>query len=348
MASDEKANVPMNRPATRGATDGGHKRIETGEMAAQAQQRPGRARLAPSVRDVGQVAEQDDALQIEAISGDGEVADAAVAAGQDRGHPDWICPSWGSTCQESPPTHHRDQPFTTGASGRSVCTQSDLILSGADGWVRGPSAAARAQAPAAADRASGRASIVVPRSSGREARRSVPCRCERDLKGSFWKWATGMYQTDGHGRTTSRRDGQPRHCDAQRENEHDERDAQVGRQAGDDGAVPSRVEIQCECAFTYMNAVIRKNLTDALAADANDVDTASDTKRRIRQWQGQSAVLPDDSDTPRMPGSCADSPRSLRHGRQKAPPGSGQRSRTRHSARRTMASVFSAMEVSGR
>jgi hypothetical protein len=26
-----------------------------------------------------------------------------------------------------------------------------------------------------------------------------------------------------------------------------------------------------------MNAVIRKNLTDALAVDANDVDTASDT-----------------------------------------------------------------------
>jgi hypothetical protein len=41
--------------------------------------------------------------------------------------------------------------------------------------------------------------------------------------------------------------------------------------------VPSQAEIQCECAFTYMNAVFRKNLTDALAVDANDVDTASDT-----------------------------------------------------------------------
>jgi hypothetical protein len=41
--------------------------------------------------------------------------------------------------------------------------------------------------------------------------------------------------------------------------------------------VPSRVEIQCECAFTYMNAIFRKNLTDALAVDANHVDTASDT-----------------------------------------------------------------------
>jgi len=41
--------------------------------------------------------------------------------------------------------------------------------------------------------------------------------------------------------------------------------------------VPSQAEIQCECAFTYMNAVFRKNLTDALAVDANEVDTASDT-----------------------------------------------------------------------
>jgi hypothetical protein len=51
----------------------------------------------------------------------------------------------------------------------------------------------------------------------------------------------------------------------------------VGKQSGGDGAVPSQAEIQCECAFTYMNAVLRKNLTDTLAADANDVDTASDT-----------------------------------------------------------------------
>jgi hypothetical protein len=41
--------------------------------------------------------------------------------------------------------------------------------------------------------------------------------------------------------------------------------------------VPSQAEIQCECAFTYMNAVFRKNLTDDVAVDANDVDTASDT-----------------------------------------------------------------------
>jgi hypothetical protein len=32
-----------------------------------------------------------------------------------------------------------------------------------------------------------------------------------------------------------------------------------------------------------MNAVFRKNLTDALAVDANHVDTASDTGRRTRR-----------------------------------------------------------------
>jgi hypothetical protein len=41
--------------------------------------------------------------------------------------------------------------------------------------------------------------------------------------------------------------------------------------------VPCRVEIQCECAFTCMNADFRKNLTDARAVDANDVNTAFDT-----------------------------------------------------------------------
>jgi hypothetical protein len=60
--------------------------------------------------------------------------------------------------------------------------------------------------------------------------------------------------------------------------------------------MPSQAEIRCECAFTYMNAVSRKNLTDARAVDANDVDTASENRRRIRRWQEQSAVLPDDSD----------------------------------------------------
>ena len=41
--------------------------------------------------------------------------------------------------------------------------------------------------------------------------------------------------------------------------------------------MPSRAAIQRKCAFTYMNAVSRKNLTDALTVDANHVDTASDT-----------------------------------------------------------------------
>jgi hypothetical protein len=60
--------------------------------------------------------------------------------------------------------------------------------------------------------------------------------------------------------------------------------------------VPSRVAIQCECAFTYMNAFFRKNLTDALAVDANHVDTRVQHERRTRRSQGQSAILPDDSD----------------------------------------------------
>jgi hypothetical protein len=42
---------------------------------------------------------------------------------------------------------------------------------------------------------------------------------------------------------------------------------------GDD-AVPSQTEIRCGCAFTYMNAVFRKNLTEALVGDANEEGTA--------------------------------------------------------------------------
>jgi hypothetical protein len=48
--------------------------------------------------------------------------------------------------------------------------------------------------------------------------------------------------------------------------------------------MPSQAEIQCECAFIYMNAVFRKNLTDAFSVDENGVDTASDTGRRTRRW----------------------------------------------------------------
>ena len=64
---------------------------------------------------------------------------------------------------------------------------------------------------------------------------------------------------------------------AQRENERDERDAQGWETVGGDDAVPSQAEIRWKCAFTYINAVSRKNLTDARAVDANDVDTASET-----------------------------------------------------------------------
>ena len=56
---------------------------------------------------------------------------------------------------------------------------------------------------------------------------------------------------------------------AQGETERDERNAQVGRQAEGDGVVPSRAEIQCECAFTYMNASSRRNLSGALTAEMN-------------------------------------------------------------------------------
>ena len=58
----------------------------------------------------------------------------------------------------------------------------------------------------------------------------------------------------------------------------------------------SRVAIRRKCAFTYMNAVFRKNLTDAFSIEATAVDTAFDTERRTRRWLGQSAVLPDDND----------------------------------------------------
>jgi hypothetical protein len=79
-------------------------------------------------------------------------------------------------------------------------------------------------------------------------------------------------------RTISRRDGrtlEQRRCSARERETNETR--KVGKQSGGDGAVPSQAEIQCECAFTHMNAVFRKNLTDALAVDANGVDTASDT-----------------------------------------------------------------------
>jgi hypothetical protein len=50
----------------------------------------------------------------------------------------------------------------------------------------------------------------------------------------------------------------------------------VWERSGGDGAVPYQAEIRCECAFTCMNAVSRKNLTDAYTESANNVRTALD------------------------------------------------------------------------
>jgi hypothetical protein len=74
--------------------------------------------------------------------------------------------------------------------------------------------------------------------------------------------------------------------------------------------VSSQAEIQYECAFTYMNAVFRRNLTDALAVDANDVDTASDTG-------GALAEVRDRARFGRTTATCiwgVSDPRQLKHG----------------------------------
>jgi hypothetical protein len=65
--------------------------------------------------------------------------------------------------------------------------------------------------------------------------------------------------------------------DAQRESEGDERDAQGWETVRRSQRVLSRAAIRRKCAFTYMNAVSGKNLTDARAVDANDVSTPLDT-----------------------------------------------------------------------
>jgi hypothetical protein len=75
--------------------------------------------------------------------------------------------------------------------------------------------------------------------------------------------------------------------DAQRENEPTNETRKVGKQSGGDGVVPSEVEIRCECAFTCMNAVFRQNLTDALAVDANEADTASGTGNTLADDHGR-------------------------------------------------------------
>ena len=86
-------------------------------------------------------------------------------------------------------------------------------------------------------------------------------------------------------RTISRRDGRTR-ATAMFSGERTRRTGRAGlekdRQVN--GAMAPQAEIQCECAFTYMNAVFRKNLTDAFSVDATAVDTAFDTERRTRRW----------------------------------------------------------------
>jgi hypothetical protein len=85
--------------------------------------------------------------------------------------------------------------------------------------------------------------------------------------------------------------------DAQRENERDERDARkVGKQSGGDGTVPFQAEIRCECAFTYMNAVFRKKLTDARAQECERRAHCARHTCRIRRCHRHRAVSPDDRD----------------------------------------------------
>jgi hypothetical protein len=60
--------------------------------------------------------------------------------------------------------------------------------------------------------------------------------------------------------------------------------------------VPSQAEIRCECAFTYMNAVFRKNLTESMAVDANDEDATPDTGGATGSVNQHRAVSPDNRD----------------------------------------------------
>ena len=61
---------------------------------------------------------------------------------------------------------------------------------------------------------------------------------------------------------------------ALREDLPDERDAQVGRQEGGGGQVVVSGADSVVRAFTHMNAVFRKDLTQVPTVEANDVDTA--------------------------------------------------------------------------
>ena len=56
----------------------------------------------------------------------------------------------------------------------------------------------------------------------------------------------------------------------------------VGRQAGDDGAVPCRAWIRYECAFTYMNAVSGKSLTGVFSSIEVDAGVTHDSGGALR------------------------------------------------------------------
>ena len=58
----------------------------------------------------------------------------------------------------------------------------------------------------------------------------------------------------------------------------------------------SRAAIRRKCAFTYMNAVSRKNLTGARAVNANDVRIALDTGAAFGRCHRHHGVSPDDRD----------------------------------------------------
>jgi hypothetical protein len=60
--------------------------------------------------------------------------------------------------------------------------------------------------------------------------------------------------------------------------------------------VPSRVEIQCESAFNYMNAVSGENLTGVLSSMKSMRVRPQDIGGALRSVHRQSAFLPDDSD----------------------------------------------------
>jgi hypothetical protein len=108
--------------------------------------------------------------------------------------------------------------------------------------------------------------VVAESFGGPQARSSPPARKGR----SDAEWLDRAEDR----RTISRRDG--RRLDRSRSSAENNETRKIGK-VGGDGAVPTQMEIQCECAFSYKNALFQKNLTDARAINANDVDIASDT-----------------------------------------------------------------------